>query len=111
MANKQLRTMDTNELIAMRGKIDAELASRRKDLESQLASLSGGDDPFPLRKKNGLASATLKTGRKGKRGKAKPKYQSKKKKSLKWSGRGLMPVWMREEMKGTKLKKENFLIK
>jgi hypothetical protein len=26
-------------------------------------------------------------------------------------GCGLMPVWMREEMKGTKLTKDNFLIK
>ena len=46
-----------------------------------------------------------------KRAQAKPKYQSKKNKSLKWSGRGVTPVWMREEMKGTKLKKEDFAIK
>ena len=49
--------------------------------------------------------------RTGKRAKAKPKYQSKKNESLKWSGRGVTPVWMREEMKGTKLKKDDFLIK
>jgi DNA-binding protein H-NS len=30
---------------------------------------------------------------------------------VKWTGRGTTPVWMREEMKGTKLKKEDFLIK
>ena len=35
----------------------------------------------------------------------------KKHKRLKWSGRGLMPIWMREEMKGTKLTKDDFLIK
>ncbi len=46
-----------------------------------------------------------------KRAKAKPKYQSKKKSALKWSGRGMLPVWMREEMKGTKLTKDDFLIK
>jgi len=46
-----------------------------------------------------------------KRAPAKPKYQSKKHKRLKWSGRGLMPIWMRDEMKGTKLTKEDFLIK
>jgi DNA-binding protein H-NS len=28
-----------------------------------------------------------------------------------WSGRGLTPRWMVAEMKGTKLKKENFRIK
>ena len=49
--------------------------------------------------------------RTGKRRPAQPKYRSKKHKRLKWSGRGLMPVWMREEMKGTKLTKEDFLIR
>jgi DNA-binding protein H-NS len=50
-------------------------------------------------------------GRAGKRAKRKPKYQSKKDKSLKWTGREMTPVWMRHEMKGTKLKKDDFLIK
>jgi DNA-binding protein H-NS len=45
------------------------------------------------------------------RAKAKPKNQSKKHKRLKWSGRGMLPIWMREEMKGTKLSKEDFAIK
>jgi DNA-binding protein H-NS len=39
------------------------------------------------------------------------KYRSKKDPTLTWAGRGATPLWMREEMKGTKLKKENFLIK
>ena len=43
--------------------------------------------------------------------KAPAKYQSKKNRSLKWSGRGMLPVWMREEMKGTKLTKQDFAIK
>jgi DNA-binding protein H-NS len=30
---------------------------------------------------------------------------------VKWSGRGMTPIWMRDEMKGTKLKKDDFLIK
>jgi DNA-binding protein H-NS len=42
---------------------------------------------------------------------ARPKYRSKKHKRFQWSGRGLMPKWMVEEMKGTKLTKEDFLIK
>ena len=50
-------------------------------------------------------------GKTGKRAKAAPKYQSKKDRSVKWSGRGMTPIWMREEMKGTKLKKDDFLIK
>jgi len=50
-------------------------------------------------------------GKTGKRAKAKAKYQSKKDKSVRWSGRGMTPIWMRDEMKGTKLKKDDFLIK
>jgi len=30
---------------------------------------------------------------------------------MKWSGRGVTPRWMRAEMKGTKLKRDDFLIK
>jgi len=45
------------------------------------------------------------------RAKPKPKCQSKKDKSLKWTGRLILPTWMREEMKGTKLTKKRFLIK
>ena len=44
------------------------------------------------------------------RRKPEPKYQSKKNPKLKWTGRGMLPTWMREEMKGTKLKKDDFLI-
>lgn len=112
---KQLRTMDTKALIALRRQIDGILAARRKQLEEQLHAF-GDDDPFPLSGRVGgrtkkIANGLLKFGRKGRRAKAKPKYQSKKDRSLKWSGRGMTPIWMREEMKGTKLKKDDFLIK
>jgi DNA-binding protein H-NS len=50
-------------------------------------------------------------GPRGTRAKPGPKYQSRKDESLKWTGRGLLPRWMRDEMKGTKLTKESFLIK
>jgi len=106
MAGKQLKTLDVGALIALRSKIDALLAVRRRELEAQIAAL--GDS---AKRGNGLAKAKAKNGRKGIRAKAKPKYQSKKNKSNKWSGRGMTPIWMREEMKGTKLKKDDFLIK
>ena len=48
--------------------------------------------------------------KKGTRRKATPKYRSRKNPKIVWSGRGVSPVWMREEMKGTKLKKDDFLI-
>jgi DNA-binding protein H-NS len=41
---------------------------------------------------------------------AEPKYRSRNDPSLTWAGRGQMPRWMRDEMKGTKLKKEDFAI-
>jgi len=53
----------------------------------------------------------MRVPRTGKRQKPVPKYRSRKDKKLKWTGRGLLPVWMREEMKGTKLTKEDFAIK
>ena len=52
----------------------------------------------------------MRVPRTGKRAKATPKYQSRKTPSVKWSGRGMLPIWMREEMKGTKLTKDDFLI-
>ena len=48
--------------------------------------------------------------RKATRKKAASKYRSRKDAKVVWSGRGVTPVWMREEMKGTKLKKDDFLI-
>ena len=48
--------------------------------------------------------------KKGTRKKAPPKYRSRKDPKTVWSGRGVTPVWMREEMKGTKLKKDDFLM-
>jgi len=110
MAGKQLKTMDVTALLDLRGKIDAILSGKRKELEEQLAAFgSNGAGRVAANPR----SATLKVsnGKTGKRAKAAPKYQSKKDKSVKWSGRGMTPIWMREEMKGTKLKKDDFLIK
>src|SRR5436305_5799016 len=108
MAGKQLKTMDVSALLDLRGKIDAILSGKRKELEQQLAAFgSNGSD-----RAANPRSAPLKVsnGKVGKRAKAAPKYQSKKDKSVKWSGRGMTPIWMREEMKGTKLTKDDFLI-
>jgi DNA-binding protein H-NS len=107
MAGKQLKTMDVSALLQLRGKIDALLAGKRKELEGQIAVL----EDSAKRRGGNIAKAKPKNGRTGKRAKAKAKYQSKKTRSLKWSGRGMTPIWMREEMKGTKLKKEDFAIK
>jgi len=110
MAGKQLKTMDVSALLELRGKIDAILSGRRKELEVQLAAFeSNGGGHVVAAPRTALLK--MPNGKAGKRAKAAAKYQSKKDKSVKWSGRGMTPIWMREEMKGTKLKKDDFLIK
>jgi DNA-binding protein H-NS len=99
----QLRT----HIDGLRNLLARKVSDQRAYFEAQLAQLGGY-----VSKKTAAAKAVApRDGRAGKRAKPKPKYQSRKDKSLKWTGRGLTPRWMREEMKGTKLTKDNFLIK
>ena len=81
------------------------VSEQRAYLEEKLSELTG----FGAPKKRGrpAGSTSKKTGS---RKKAAPKYRSKKDPRTVWSGRGVTPVWMREEMKGTRLKKDDFLI-
>jgi DNA-binding protein H-NS len=109
---KSVATMDIAQLRAHIDRLQNALAKKVNDqrsyFEAQIAEL--GDY---VSKKASAAVRAVKpgNGRAGKRAKPKPKYRSKKNKSLKWTGRGMLPVWMRNEMKGTKLKKDDFLIK
>ena len=100
---KSVATMDIAQLRAhidsLQGVLAKKVNEQRAYFEGQLSQLGGY-----------VAKDSVRPG-KGKRAKAKPKYRSKKNKSVKWSGRGMTPVWMREEMKGTKLTKDDFLIK
>ena len=84
------------------------VSEQRAYFEGQLSKLGGY---VSKRTSAAVKAVKLGDGRTGQRAKPKPKYQSKKNKSLKWTGRGVTPVWMREEMKGTKLTKQDFLIK
>ena len=95
---------------SLRKMLAAKIEQQRAFFERQLAGLSGYTNGNGRR---AAASADARVGRPraGARKKPEPKYQSKKHKSLKWTGRGMTPVWMRDEMKGTKLKKDDFLIK
>ena len=83
------------------------VTQQRQILEGQLAGLQ----IYASNKAAAAVRTVMRVPRTGKRRKPVPKYQSKKNKSLKWTGRGMLPVWMREEMKGTKLTKDDFLIK
>ncbi len=109
---KSVAGMDVLQLRAhidsLRNVLARKVSEQRSYFEAQLAQLG--------RYGSGKGSAATKSGalgngRTGKRAKPKPKYQSKKDKSLKWTGRGMTPVWMRDEMKGGKLRKDDFLIK
>jgi DNA-binding protein H-NS len=98
----------------LRGYIDGlekllhkKVGEQQSYLQQKLSELSG----FASKKTKALRVAVVGKGRKGKRAKAAAKYRSRKDTSVTWSGRGMTPVWMREEMKGTKLKKDDFLIK
>jgi DNA-binding protein H-NS len=106
---KSVATMDVARLRAHIDDLQTTLAKKVREqrayFENQLSQLGG----YVSKKASAAVKAV--TPRKGKRAKAKPKYQSKRDKSVKWSGRGMTPVWMREEMKGTKLTRDSFLIK
>jgi DNA-binding protein H-NS len=112
---KSFAKMEVNQLRSLiddlEGLLSQKIRAQRSILEGHLAELQG----YVSQKAAGVVRTVMRVpkagGRGGARAKPEPKYQSKKDKSLKWTGRGRLPRWMREEMKGTKLKKENFLIK
>jgi DNA-binding protein H-NS len=109
---KSVATMDIGQLRAHIDSLQNVLAKKVREqrayFEGQLSQLGG----YGSKTRSAAVKAVApRNGRAGKRAKPRPKYQSKKNKSLKWTGRGMTPVWMRDEMKGTKLTKDSFLIK
>jgi DNA-binding protein H-NS len=102
--------MDVGQLSQYIGKLQNLLKSKVSDqrsyLEQKLSELSG----YASTKAARVVRAVAGMGKKKTRKKAPPKYRSRKSPRTVWSGRGVTPVWMREEMKGTKLKKDDFLI-
>jgi DNA-binding protein H-NS len=84
------------------------VSEQRAYFEAKLSELTGIG--APKRRGRPPGSGGAKNKKKGTRRKATPKYRSKRDPKLLWSGRGVTPVWMREEMKGTRLKKDEFLI-
>jgi DNA-binding protein H-NS len=103
--------MEVGQLRAYIGNLEAVLAAKiqqqKEILEGQIAELQG----YVSSKAAKAVRTVMMVPRTGTRAKPRPKYQSKKDKSLKWTGRGMLPTWMRDEMRGTKLTKESFLIK
>jgi len=98
MAKKSYASMSVDALFKLRDEISEVLSSRATDLQRQLAKLTGLQEKRPAKK------------RRKKMGKVAAQFRSKKNPKLVWSGRGGTPRWMKAEMKGTKLNKENFRI-
>jgi DNA-binding protein H-NS len=108
---KNFAKMEVGQLRAYIDNLEATLAAKvqqqREILEGQIAGLQ----IYASNKAAAAVRTVMRVPRTGKRKKPAPKYQSKKDARLKWTGRGMLPTWMREEMKGTKLTKEDFSIK
>jgi DNA-binding protein H-NS len=90
----------------MENLLKQKVSEQRSYFEEKLSELSG----YASAKASRVMRAISGPKKKGTRKKAAPKYRSRKNPKILWSGRGVTPVWMREEMKGTKLKKDDFLI-
>ena len=88
----------------LEGVLKKKVNDQRAFFEEKLSELSG----YASAKASGVMRAIR--GKKRTRRKAIPKYRSRKNPKIVWSGRGVTPIWMRDEMKGTKLKKDDFLI-
>src|SRR6266567_178808 len=100
MPKQSLASMSVEALFKLRDDVAKAISNRATDLRNQLSQLTSSK---PAR------GATKRKGRKGR--KVAPQFRSKKDPTVVWSGRGAIPRWMKAEMKGTKLKKENFRIK
>jgi DNA-binding protein H-NS len=95
LAQVNLSRMDVQSLLELRKAVEAKLDEHKRLLEKQIDRIAP----------RGRAGSKM-IGRK-----VAPKYRSKKDPKLTWAGRGAIPLWMRDEMKAGKLKKDAFLIK
>jgi len=97
---EEIRALSVDGLLHLRRQVEDELARRREELQQQLERITGTHDhPMQAARKTNKGQAS-----------PPPRYRSRKNPDLVWSGRGVLPRWMREEMKGTKLTKPDFKI-
>lgn len=90
MAKADLRNMDVDELLALRGDVEDALKERARDLERQIALLDGGE----IKRRGRPAGGAGRTGRvSAMRGvKVPPKYRGPGGET--WAGRGATPRWL-----------------
>jgi DNA-binding protein H-NS len=96
-----LKHMDVDALLDLRSQIDGQLASRRSDLQKQLARLQRAGNEAPAVVRNGRTSAMKSV-------KVKPKYRDAKTGDT-WAGRGVQPRWLTAALKAGK-RLEDYLI-
>jgi DNA-binding protein H-NS len=96
-----LKNMDVDALLALRSQIDGQLATRRSELQKQLARLQTVSTDRPVVVANGRTSAM-------KGVKVKPKYRDAKTGDS-WTGRGVQPRWLTAAIKSGK-KLDDYLI-
>ena len=101
MPAPNLKNMDVDALLALRSQIDGQLATRRSDLQKQLARLQRVSTDAPVTVANGRTSAM-------KGVKVKPKYRDAKTGDT-WAGRGVQPRWLTAALKAGK-KLDDYLI-
>jgi DNA-binding protein H-NS len=99
MPAPNLKSMGVDALLALRAQIDGQLATRRSDLQKQLARLQRVSTEAPV--VDGRTSAM-------KGVKVKPKYRDARTGDT-WAGRGVQPRWLTAALKTGK-KLDDFLI-
>jgi DNA-binding protein H-NS len=101
MPARNLKNMDVEALLVLRSQIDGLLATRRSELQKQLARLQTVSTDGSAVARNGRVSAM-------KGVKVKPKYRDAKTGDT-WAGRGVRPRWLTAALKAGK-KIDDYLI-
>jgi len=105
---KQLRSMDFDELLALKQKVEAALTSRvdqeRKRLTKSLQRLDSLALPGVHKRKRRATNGHIKSKT------VAVKYRNPSNRKETWAGRGNRPRWLVAAMKGGKKKLEDFAI-
>jgi DNA-binding protein H-NS len=104
MPTLNLKNMDVDALLILRSQVDSQLATRRSDLQKQLARLQR------LAAEASAVVANVGNGRTSamKGVKVKPKYRDARTGDT-WAGRGVQPRWLTAALKAGK-KLDDYLI-
>lgn len=100
-----LEKMSYADLVELRAQVDRAMGEKQSSERTALREKMAG-----LAKEHGLSlDEIFGKARKGK-GSVAPKYRDTKNPENTWTGRGRMPRWMVAATKGSKAKKDDFLI-